>query len=118
MLDLSKLPALELPSEDIEFDVLGRAQKARITAADDEAFLDTADLRDNPIFESKIRRYFLKRCTDLSDKDIDYLMRCDGKAVAEILNKIFNLSDKFTAEQKRLREEAKKNSTAESPTAK
>ena len=67
MLDLTKLPALELPSENIEFDVLGRTQKARITAADDEAFLDTADLRDNPIFESKIRRYFLKRCTDLSD---------------------------------------------------
>lgn len=118
MLDLSKLPALELPSEDIEFDVLGITQKARITAADDEAFLDTADLRNNPVFEAKIRRYFLKRCSDLADKDIDYLMRCDGKAVSEILKKIFDLSDKFTAEQKRLREEAKKNSTATTPTVK
>lgn len=118
MLDLTKLPALELPSEEFEFDFLGTKQSTKITAADDEAFLDTADLRENSVYEAKIRRYFLKRCTDLTDKDIDLIMSRDGKAAADILTKIFELSDKFTAEQKRLREEAKKKSTPIAGTAK
>ncbi len=117
MLDLSKLPVFELPSENFEFEFIGTLQKVKLTAADDEAFLDTSDLKKNELNEAKIRRYFLKRCTDLSDKDIDLLMSKDGKAVSEILTRIFKLSDDFTAEQKRLRDEAKKKSTPSPNTA-
>lgn len=117
MLDLSKLPVLELPSENFEFEILGTQQKVKVTAADDEAFLDVADLKEDAMYEAKIRRYFLKRCTDLSDKDIDLLMSKDGKAASEILSRIFKLSDAFTAEQKRLRDEAKKKSTPSPNTA-
>ena len=109
MLDLTKLKALELPSEEIEVEIMGEKQTLTITALGDDMTLDFNDIRKkNELYEVKQRKYALTRCAGLTDEQADLLCAKAGEVVAEIITKILNLTEKFDAERLKIKEEAKK----------
>lgn len=104
MIDLSKLNALELPSEEIEVEILGEKQKCTIFAMGDDVPLDLPDAKR----ESSMRKHLLVACAKLNEKDADALCAKDGRAAAVIVGKILDLTDRFDEERKKIADEAKK----------
>ena len=110
-MDLSKLNALEIPSEEIEVEIHGEKQKCTICAMGDDVPLDLPDNKR----ESTMRKHLLVSCAKLSEADADALCAKDGRAVAFIVGKILDLTDRFDEERKKIAEEAKKKAVTESP---
>ena len=112
MLDLSKLKALELPKKEVEVEILGELQKVEISAFGDDICLELADIKDfNPTnCEYLSRKILLNKCAGLSDDDAKILLSKDGRAATKILTEIFEITDAFDAERKKIRENAKKKS--------
>jgi hypothetical protein len=114
-IDLSKLKALELPSKEIEVEILGEVQKVKITAMGDDMSLDIKDIQDStPIHEVKVRKLFLTRCAGATDEQADILCQRAGNAVARIINAVLDLTSEFDAARDQLRKEAKKKFKPES----
>lgn len=114
-IDLTKLKALELPTKEIEVDILGETQKVKITAMSDDLSLDIRDIRNNnTVHEVKVRKLILTKCAGMSDADAGLLCAKDGSAAAKIISAILGLSDAFDAARAKIREEAKKKHNLES----
>jgi hypothetical protein len=114
-LDLSKLSALELPSKEIEVEILGDTQKIRVYAYDDGVSLDIADIADaHPESqERRVRTMLLIECAKLSSNDAEKLVRYAKDATVEIINAIFDLRKEFVDARNREQEAAQKNLTGE-----
>ena len=112
MLDLSKLKALELPKKEIEVEILGEPQKVEISAFGDDIYLELADIKDtNPTNSEYLsRKLLLVKCAGLTEDDAKILLSKDGKAATKILSAIFEITDAFDSERKKIRENAKKKS--------
>ena len=112
MLDLSKLKALELPKKEVEVEILGELQKVEVSAFGDDIYLELSDIKDsNPTnCEYLSRKILLNKCAGLSDDDAKILLSKDGRAATKILTYIFEITDAFDAERKKIRENAKKKS--------
>ena len=110
MLDLSKLKALELPKKEIEVEILGEVQKVEISAFGDDIYLELADIKDtNPTNSEYLsRKLLLVKCAGLTDDDAKILLSKDGKAATKIMSAIFEITDAFDLERKKIRENAKK----------
>ena len=110
-IDLTKLKALELPTKEIEVDILGETQKAKITAMSDSLSLDIVDIRNNnTVHEFEMRKLLLTKCAGMSDADAELLCAREGAAAAKIISGILDLTDEFDTARAKLREEAKKKS--------
>jgi hypothetical protein len=111
-MDLSKLKALELPTEEIEVEILGEKQKVKISAYDDAVQSDMADIDENfkTDSERRLRRHLLTYCANLNEEDADLLISRDNHAVSAIVNGIFDLRDRFVKARNEMREKARKNS--------
>lgn len=113
-IDLSKLKALELPSKEIEVEILGEVQKLTITAMGDDLSLDIREMRTElELSEVATRKRLLEKCARLSAEDATILCERDGSAAAKIISAILDLSDEFDAERLKIREEAKKKQEVE-----
>ena len=114
-MDLSKLKALELPTEEIEIEILGESQKVQITTYDDAVQSDMVDIDENfkTDGERRMRKLLLTKCARLSEADADLLISRDNHAVTQIINGIFNLRDRFVKARNEIRENARKNSAGE-----
>jgi hypothetical protein len=115
-MDLSKLKALELPTEEIEIEILGESQKVKVSALDDDAALRISSIAsgdlDDGQKESMVRRIVLEKgiVPPLSDDDIALLLSRSVSAVTPILTTALKLTKDFVAVRESIREEAKKNS--------
>lgn len=113
MIDLTKLKALELPTEEIEIEILGEKQKITISAMGDDISLDFRDIRkENEIYEVKQRKYVLVRCAGFTEDQADILCARAGEVAAVIIGRILDLTDKFDKEREKITEEAKKKVSA------
>lgn len=112
MLDLSKLKALEFPKKEVEVEIMGELQKVEVSAFGDDIYLELADIKDsNPTnCEYLSRKILLNKCAGLSEDDAKILLSKDGRAATKILTEIFEITDAFDAERKKIRENAKKKS--------
>ena len=114
-IDLTKLKALELPTKEIEVDILGETQKVKISAMSDDLSLDIRDIRNNnTVHEVKVRKLILTKCAGMSDADAELLCQRDGGSAAKIISAILDLSDEFDAARAKIRKEAKKKHNPES----
>ena len=116
MLDLTKLAALELPQKEIEVEILGEKQKAKIRAYGDDIDLQIWDIKKNrpDDGELRIRRLLLSRCVEgITETQINELLVKDGKAAWALLEQILALTDEFNSQRQELREQAEKNSGKE-----
>lgn len=110
-MDLTKLRALELPTKEIEVEVLGEKQKIVISAMGDNISLDIQDIKDaNECYEVKMREYLLVKCAGLSEDDAKLICEKAGGVAAVIANAVLDLSDEFDKERVKITQEAKKKS--------
>lgn len=118
-IDLTRLKAVELPTKEVEVEVLGEKQKVKISAINDSGYLDFVSIREAAPerAESKIRLWILEHCAGMSAADAALLMERDGKCAAAIVSEVFALTDEFAKAQAEARETAKKKQTEPSPTA-
>ena len=110
--DLTKLKALELPSKEIEVDILGEIQTVKIFAMGDDLSLDIQELRSDKssLSEVKIRKRILMQCAGISAEEAELLCSRAGSAAAKIISAILDLSDEFDDAREKIRDEAKKKS--------
>lgn len=113
-LDLSKLSALELPSKEIEVEILGENQTVKISALDDEVSLRILSINSSDDIaednkQVQIRRIALEHGTALTEEEITLLMRKAASAANFIFVSISLLTKDFSAARQKIREEAKKN---------
>lgn len=119
-IDLSKLKALELPSREIEVDILGEKQTLKIVCPSERAQSAIADIAannlDTPELSSKILDKFLEAgAPELSAEDRELLLDRSYKTAGEIAEQIRKLITEFTESRKKLISDVKKNS--KTPTA-
>lgn len=109
-IDLRKLKALQMPTKEIEVDILGDKQKVTITAMGDDAYLNISDIKgSNPnSAERCIRRYMLTEFAGIKEEDADILLAMCNEAVVTIVMAIFDLSDEFAETRKAAKEAAEK----------
>lgn len=114
-MDLSKLKALELPSEEIEIDILGEKQKVKVCAFDDAIQTDMTDITENFKLdgERRLRMLLLTTCAGLSEDDATLLIAKENRAVTQIINGIFDLRERFVKARNEIRKKAEKNSGGE-----
>lgn len=120
MIDLSKLAAQELPSQDITLEIMGTPQTIKVTAPDDEIateiFAIGTDQNKNDAEKTlAITRIILKNCVPgLSVADIELLIK---KALTEaalpIVAKARDLRQEYDQAKATAIEQAKKKSLAE-----
>lgn len=117
MIDLSKLKALELPTKEIEIEILGEKQNTVITALPMSLAVKISTLteinRDNPELPSQvIREVLLAGAKEISPEEVELLLVFEFPAAAKIAAAIRDLTKEFTEECHRKKEEFEKNSGA------
>ena len=114
-LDLSKIPAVELPKKDITVDLLGVKQTLTVQSYDDGTSLDIADVAEThpESQERRVRKLLLVECAGVDEDTAEKLIRYHRDAVYEIVNAIFELRDEFVKARKAETEKAQKNLTGE-----
>ena len=107
-LDLSRLEALKLPEETVEIKIGAEMQKVTVTAHDDTVLIIISEIMKNhpEDGELRVRRLLLTGCAGLTQEQAETLLRYDGRAAAELIQKIFELTAKFNSERDRMREQA------------
>jgi hypothetical protein len=126
MLDLKKLKALEMPSEDVEVDILGEKQSVKVTAPDDEVAailygVGTENGKSDSEITIGVARVVLAHCVeDITKDDADLLLaRALTTAVLPIVAKARDLRLKFDkAKAEAAKNAEKKSEPATSPTEK
>jgi hypothetical protein len=114
-IDLTKLKALELPTKEIEVEILGEKQTVKVSAMSDDMSLDIRDIqKSGEIYETKTRCYILVSCAGMKPEDAELLCCNDGAAAAAIISAILDLTDEFDKARDKMREEAKKKHEAKS----
>ena len=115
-LDLSKLNALELPSKEIEVNILGDIQTVRVCALDDESSLriialSADDTKSDGEKQVIIRRMVLEKAVlpSLSNDEINLLMTKAAASVLSIYIAVSELTREFAEARQNVSDEAKKN---------
>lgn len=117
MLDLTKLKALELPSAEIEVDILGEKQTVKVTAPDDATAAKLFDAgtvngKGNSEVTIDIARIVLTTCVpELPPEDAELLVtKALAGAALPILAKARDLRIEFDKAKSEAAEKAKKKS--------
>lgn len=117
MLDLTKLKALELPSAEVEVEILGETQTVKVTAPNDEIAAKLCDIgtdekRSDTQVTIDIARLLLGSCVpDLTAEDAELLLtRALTTAVFPIVAKVRDLRLEFAKAKTEAAEKAKKKS--------
>lgn len=115
-MDLSKLKALEMPSEIIEVEICGEKQPVKVFAPDDVVAakicgIGTDPRRDSADVNLDISRLVLTTCVpELSEEDVDLLLKkALSSAVLPIVAKARDLRAKHQEAIKAEQESAEKN---------
>ena len=114
-LDLTKLKALELPTEEIEIEILGEKQSVTICCPPDTVAVEIAEKAqmnsaDTPI--EIIKTILIAGMPDVSKEDIVIWLEKDFKSAAEAAAKVRDLMGKFAKLKEEKRKEIEKNSSA------
>lgn len=114
MIDLSKLKALELPSREIEVEILGEKQKTTVSSLPDRAAVKVSAMQemkgDDPDLTTLVIREILASgAKELTAEEIDLLIDRDFPAAAEIAAAIRDLTAEHRQKIADVREQAKKN---------
>lgn len=114
-LDLSKIPAVELPKKEISVTLLGVKQTLTVSAYDDGTSLDIADIAEaHPDSqERRVRKLLLMECAKLDEDTAEKLIRFHREAVYDIINAVFELRNDFVKARQEETEKAQKNLTGE-----
>ena len=115
-IDLTKLKALELPSKEVQAEVLGELQPVTITTFGYDVSLKIDDLRLNYPQDGEFRVWLLllMECAGMTADDAAIYISRDGKAAASLIKEI----NKFTKEFDRLCEEKRADAKKKSLQAK
>lgn len=115
-MDLTKLKALEMPSADVEIDILGEKQSVKVFAFDDIAATriyaaGTKDGADDSEITLEICRIVLNTCVpELSGDDAELLMsRALTDVALPIVKRARELREEYTAARAKEEESAEKN---------
>ena len=116
-IDLTKLKALELPTEEIEVEILGEKQTTVVSAMPMTKAVKISNLcsinkKDPDITTEVLREVLLSGAKELKPEEVDLLLEYDYPAAAEIAAKIRDLTQRFHEEKTAARMEAEKNSEA------
>ena len=124
-IDLKKLKALELPTKEIEVDILGETQKVKITCPGDDTAVNVSSLYqqkgDYPELTVDVVKMFLGSCLpELETADIELIIKRDFKAASKIAKAGRELLEEFVKTKNKNKEQIKKKSTtvAETPVKK
>lgn len=123
-IDLTKLKALELPTKEIEVDILGEKQKVKVTCPGDDVAVKVATLYeqkgDSCELTVAVTKIFVSACLpELGGDEIDMLIAKDFAAASKIAAAGQKLFRDFAKSKKKASEELEKNlSAAESPNGK
>lgn len=117
MIDLSKLKALELPTKEIEIEILGEKQTTVITALPMTAAVKIStmaeiDKKDPNLPTNVIRLVLELGAKEIAKEDIDMLLDMDYPAAAKIAAEIRDLTGTFNSEKSKTKKEFEKNSDA------
>lgn len=120
MIDLTKLKALELPTKEIEVEIMGEKQTLKIVCPSERTQSAIAGIAanniDSPELSSKILDKLLEAgAPELSAEDRELLLDRSYKTAGEIAEQIRKLITEFAESRKKLISEVKKNS--KTPTA-
>ena len=114
MIDLSKLKALELPTKEIDVEVLGEKQKTVVQSLPDHVAVKIMAMQElngnNPeLTHLVIREILLTGAKELTTDDVDLLVVHDFAAAAKIAAAIRDLTSQHRKAMDELRETARKN---------
>ena len=109
-IDLTKLKALELPSKEIQIEVLGEPQTVKIKAYTDDISLCIGNIEDrNPnSSDLLIWKMLLEKCADFSPEDADLYLALDLNGASGLVREIYALTAEFRKKRAEKRAEAKK----------
>lgn len=115
MIDLSKLKALELPTKEIDVEVLGEKQTTVVQSLPDHVAVKIMSMQElngtNPELTSMvIREILLTGAKELTPEDVDLLVVHDFAAAAKIAAAIRDLTAQHRKAMDEQRETARKNS--------
>lgn len=117
MIDLTKLKALELPSADVEIDILGEKQTVKVTAPDDTTAVKLFDIGSEPgkgggEITVEVARVVLKTCVpELTPEDAELLVtKALQSAALPIVAKVRDLRVEFDKAKAEAAEAAEKKS--------
>ena len=113
-MDLTKLRALEMPSKEIEVEILGELQRTTIASLPDNVAVRVMAMReihgDDPELATiVIREILLAGAKELTPEDVDLLVARDFAAAAKIAAEIRDLTSQHRKAMDELRETARKN---------
>lgn len=114
MLDLKKLKATELPSKEIEIEILGEKQKVEIRCPDDTVAAYIATLTDieagNPELPALIIRKVLESALpEVPVEDLAAWMQKDLKSATLAAAEARKLMNEFATARKKTKEQIEKN---------
>lgn len=113
MIDLSKIPALELPSRNVKIKILGVEQEQEIHAlSGDDAMKAWALTFADENGENTVKRIYiaLTKGAGLRQEDATALVRLDWDAAVFLANEVFLLTSEFDKSKMAMAEQAEKNS--------
>lgn len=119
MIDLTKLKALELPTKEIEVEILGEKQTVKIVCPGEDTSALVSSLYDihgdgDPELSILVIKAFIKASLpDMSIEDIDLIVKRDFKAAATIAAAGRDLFTEFLETKKTIRGKIEKNLNAE-----
>lgn len=113
-MDLTKLRALEMPTKEIEVEVLGETQKTVVQSLPDHVAVKIMAMQElngnNPELATiVIREVLLAGAKELTPEDVDLLVARDFAAAAKIAAEIRDLTSQHRKAMDELRETARKN---------
>ena len=112
-IDLSKLKALELPTKEIDVEILGDVQKVKIICPGDNTAVAVSACyqeqgKDPYLTETIIRLFLTASLPDITPEDIDMIIAKDFKAATVIAAAARDLLQEFITAKKQEKTKAKK----------
>lgn len=114
MLDLTKLKALELPTKEIEVEILGEKQTVKITCPGEDiaarvSMLYDARSEDPAVSVDIIKTFAGAALPDMATEELELLLKADFKAGTVIAAAARDLLTEFIKAKKKCHEETEKN---------
>ena len=114
MLDLTKLKALELPTKEIEVEILGEKQKVKITCPGEDLAAAVSAMyavrgEDGTLSVDVIKMFLAAALPDVDAEDIAVITKRDFKSATIIAAAARDLWTEFIKAKKKCHEETEKN---------
>lgn len=114
MLDLTKLKALELPTKEIEVEILGEKQKVKITCPGEDLAAAVSAMyavrgEDGTLSVDVIKMFLAAALPDVDAEDIAVITKRDFKSATIIAAAARDLLTEFIKAKKKCHEETEKN---------